>query len=99
MRHLHPGRNEKTGIIDDEAQGALPLGSGPADKPVPVLALPSRCPKDQTGQEATLAVPHDVLQVLADRSAKTQIMKLTQRRFYPGTLGGLGTHLTNGQHS
>ena len=69
----------------------------PANKPVTVLALPGRRPKHQTGQGATLAVPDDVLQVLAHRAAKTQIMKLAQRRPHPSALGGLRTDLADGQ--
>ena len=97
IRHLDPGQDQKTGVVGDQPQVALALLGRPADKLVPVLTLPGRRAEHQAGQGSALVVARHVLQVLADRTAKTQIVKPAQRGPDPGTLRGLRTYLAQAQ--
>src|SRR6266705_799935 len=84
MRHPHPGRDQETSIVGDQMK-ALAAGSGvPADILVPVGTLPSRRAEEHASQRLSVAVAHQILQVLAHWAAVTQIVMPMKQVFKKG---------------
>jgi hypothetical protein len=76
--HSDPRQNQETRVVGYQPKVPLPLLGRPTDKAVPVLTLPSCGSKNRTGQGTLLPILNQVLQVLSNRPAKAQIMKLAQ---------------------
>ena len=70
---LDPGKDEETGIVDDEAEILLLLLSGPADKGVPGSGFPGGGSEAQTGQ-GSLSGPGDVADLGAGKGLVAEIM-------------------------
>src|SRR5262249_28214838 len=67
-------------VISREPEVRFPLSGSPADKPISIPALPGRGTKQQAGQQPTLAIDHQILQVLSHRATRAEIVELRQRR-------------------
>ena len=98
IRHPDPGKDEKTRVVGDQRQVLLPLLCRPADKPIPVLALPGRRSEHQASQGAmSLTIAHHVLQVLSHRALEPQIVMSPQGLLHPGSPRRLPAHFLDPQ--
>ena len=71
MCHLHPGQDQKAGIVGDEMKVLRPHRTVPTEVTVPGGTLPSGGAKEHTSQRTGLGVTDQVLQVLPDAAAVT----------------------------
>src|ERR1039458_6874600 len=74
MRHSHPGQDEETGVVGQSRQMAATRFPGPADEGVAGLALPGGRAKQETGHRTTVALAHQVFEILTDTVAMAQVM-------------------------
>jgi len=78
MWHAHMGQNEKTAIVNYQAESLLALLSTPADEAITSFCFPGRSAKEHAGQVASITVPNQVTQVLARGTLEAQVMMLRQ---------------------
>ena len=92
MRHPHPGQDEKTGVVGQPRQMAAPRFRSPADEGVAGLALPGGRAKRQTGHRTTVALAHQVFEILTDTVAMTQVMIALKQKLKQPSLRAAGGH-------
>src|SRR6266513_3054466 len=76
--NAHPGQNQKPLVVGEQRKISFAGLGVPADKAIARAALPRGRTKQQTRQHATPALGDQILQVLADATAVTQVVKLGQ---------------------
>src|SRR6266853_6939946 len=88
MFHLHPGQNQKSGVVGEEANIAASSFSAPADKAIAAAQVTGRRTPGQAG-DRTPSRPHQVLQMFAHWLLVTQVMMLfdqaVEQRLIPCT--------------
>src|ERR1019366_6929032 len=97
MRHSHPGQDEETAVVGQSRQMAATRCRGPADEGVAGLALPGGRAKQETGYRTTVALAHQVFEILTDTVALAQVMITLKQELEQPSLraaGGTGTTLT-----
>ena len=91
MRDLHPGRNEEARVVRQALQVAFARGAVPADEGVAVRALPRRRTEQHTGHRASVPVPHEVADILADRVALSEVVLVRQQSMEQARIGRAGS--------
>ena len=90
MGHPHPGQDQKTGVVGDQMKVLCLYRRLPADVAVPGGTVPGGGTKEHTGQRTSLSVADQVLKVLPNAAAVTQIMVPVQERIEEDALAKLG---------
>ena len=82
-------QDEEAGVVGDEAQASIPLGSGPTDPPVTVLEVLCRSAEDQQRQPAIGGVDSCIEHAFPDGFDPTKVMVFLQQGLEAVLIGRL----------
>lgn len=74
MRDLHPGENQKAGVVRDEVQVLPSHVVLPTNEAISGLGLPGGGPEKEAGEIASLLITDKIRKVLSNRPVKAQIV-------------------------